>query len=302
MVDPKTLIARAIRTPLAALVALATILAPTATAAGSYTVRPNDTLSGIASQHGTSAADLIQLNSLSDPDRLAVGQTLRIPTKPPKDIEYTVQKGDVLSTIASRHGTRTDTLVRYNRLASPDRLQVGDVLRIPLASDSSSAPALPPSLERELATIRVRGGRWQHIVIHHSATDQGTLEGIDNYHRRNRRMENGLAYHFVIGNGRGIPDGQIEVGDRWRKQLDGGHMASTRLNRDSIGICLVGNFMDRKPTAKQMESLQALSTYLTRRCRLDKARLKVHRQLNTKPTDCPGKHFPLASFLRDFQP
>jgi hypothetical protein len=128
------------------------------------------------------------------------------------------------------------------------------------------------------------------------------MEGMDTYHRRSRRMENGLAYHFVIGNGRGIPDGKVEIGDRWRKQLDGGHMATSRLNHESIGICLVGNFMTGKPTRRQMESLQALSTYLTRRSRLDKARLKVHRQMNPRPTNCPGTHFPLEAFLRDFRP
>lgn len=262
-----------------------------------YTVRPKDTLGVIAGRNGTTTAELIRLNNLAHPDRLSVGQVLRLPSR---EKTYTVRKGDVLSAIAAKYGLRTDALARYNQLRSADQIVVGMDLRIPLSSTDVPAKDLPDTLERELSRIRVSSRRWQYIVIHHTATDQGTIKGFDSYHRR-RGMENGLAYHFVIGNGKGIPDGRIEIGDRWRKQLNGGHMASSALNHECIGICLVGNFEKGQPSRKQMESLHALSTYLTRRCRLDKSRLKVHRQINTKPTICPGKHFPLTRFLRDFQ-
>jgi hypothetical protein len=60
----------------------------------------------------------------------------------------------------------------------------------------------------------VRRGVWCYIVIHHSGTTTATLRGMDEYHRVERDMENGLACHSVIGNGQGIADGAIEVGDR----------------------------------------------------------------------------------------
>lgn len=44
-----------------------------------YTVRPGDTLSGIALQHGTSVAALAAANGLADPDRVRHGTTLTIP-------------------------------------------------------------------------------------------------------------------------------------------------------------------------------------------------------------------------------
>ena len=53
----------------------------------------------------------------------------------------------------------------------------------------------------------VRRGRWRYIVVHHSETREGNARAFDYYHRHVRGMENGLAYHFVIGNGTSSGDG-----------------------------------------------------------------------------------------------
>jgi N-acetyl-anhydromuramyl-L-alanine amidase AmpD len=152
-----------------------------------------------------------------------------------------------------------------------------------------------------LDNARVTPKRWRYIVIHHSASVQGDPAGIDRYHRERRHMENGLAYHFVIGNGRGMPDGQIAIGNRWALQLNGGHLASEDLNRISIGICLIGNFDNGQPTKRQMESLRALVLHLMARCRLPASSVRTHRQINTKPTECPGAHFPTKKFIASLQ-
>lgn len=46
-------------------------------------------------------------------------------------VKYTVQEGETLSDIASRHGVRSETLIYANNLGSPDRLAVGQTLLIP---------------------------------------------------------------------------------------------------------------------------------------------------------------------------
>lgn len=50
---------------------------------------------------------------------------------PKEGISYTVQKGDTLATIAKKTGAKTSDIVNANRLADPDRLNVGQVLFIP---------------------------------------------------------------------------------------------------------------------------------------------------------------------------
>lgn len=54
-------------------------------AAGYYRVQPGDTLFRIARLYGVSPAQLAQMNRLGDPDRLAVGQVLRVPGPPPRE-------------------------------------------------------------------------------------------------------------------------------------------------------------------------------------------------------------------------
>ena len=110
-------------------------------------------------------------------------------------------------------------------------------------------------------------------------------------------MENGLAYDFVIGNGSGMRDGEIAVGQRWTKQLDGGHLASEAQNKVAIGICLVGNFDTHQPSRREMDSLRALVQALMARCNLTPRAVKTHQQINIVRTRCPGAKFPASSFL-----
>jgi len=139
--------------------------------------------------------------------------------------------------------------------------------------------------------------RWRFIVVHNSGTRQGNARIFDYYHRYVRKMPNGLAYHFVIGNGTSSGNGQIEIGGRWIKQLQGGHVHSDYLNNISLGICLVGDFNRDLPTKEQLEALDELIRYL--RVRVGKidgkpAIVKAHKEINPPqwPTDCPGDRFP----------
>lgn len=50
-----------------------------------YTVAPGDTLSGIAIRHGLSPENLMDLNGLTDPDSLQVGQVIHIHLAPERD-------------------------------------------------------------------------------------------------------------------------------------------------------------------------------------------------------------------------
>jgi len=162
---------------------------------------------------------------------------------------------------------------------------------------SGERDTLSRSIQRAIDKAPVRPGRWQYIVIHHSGVDTGTVKGMDHYHREVRHMENGLAYDFVVGNGSGMGDGEIAVGQRWTKQLDGGHLASEAQNKVAIGICLVGNFDTHQPTRREMDSLRSLVQALMARCNLTPRAVKTHQQINIVRTRCPGAQFPASSFL-----
>jgi hypothetical protein len=149
----------------------------------------------------------------------------------------------------------------------------------------------------------VKRRRWQFIVVHNSGTRQGNARVFDYYHRHVRRMQNGLAYHFVIGNGTSTGNGQIEVGDRWRRQINGGHVHSDYLNNISLGICLVGDFNRDQPTRAQLDACEELIRYLRDRCgKTERGAIPVkpHREMNPPrwPTDCPGDDFPYSWFRR----
>ena len=138
----------------------------------------------------------------------------------------------------------------------------------------------------------VRENKWKHIVLHHSATDEGNASKFDKHHRKTRKWKYGLAYHFVIGNGKGSGEGEIEVGGRWKKQIHGAHTANMNINRVGIGICLVGNFEENnEPTYDQFEALASLVNYLSKRYNIPKSNIVRHNQIVQKHTACPGKNF-----------
>jgi len=149
----------------------------------------------------------------------------------------------------------------------------------PAAPTVSAAPAAADSAGRD----------WRYIIIHHSATEAGSAAAFDRFHRT--RGWGGLAYHFVIDNGRGAPDGLLEVGARWKKQQAGAHTGGQGglYNAHGIGICLVGNFMTQRPTRAQLRSMETLVTKLMTEHDIPASRVMGHRDAKGASTLCPGR-------------
>jgi len=143
-------------------------------------------------------------------------------------------------------------------------------------------------------------GRWRGIIIHHSATDWGNAQEFDELHkkRRDRNGEKwlGLGYDFVVDNGRGGPDGRVETGWRWHKQVTGAHCRpkgcrDNYWNEHTIGICLVGNFEKYRPSQSQYASLARLVRFLQKRYDIPLKQVKGHGQVAGARTQCPGRLF-----------
>ena len=170
-----------------------------------------------------------------------------------------------------------------------------------LAAAALAAGCGPPQPDGD-ASWRVQrlSPKWKWIVIHHSATESGCFARFDKFHRENRGWENGCGYHFVIGNGTDTEDGRVEVTPRWRRQLHGAHVGGER-NNYCIGICLVGNFEDTRPTRAQMDALVRLVAYLQETCGIRRRRVVGHKFF--KPTtQCPGARFPWPTLRQRLKP
>lgn len=161
-------------------------------------------------------------------------------------------------------------------------------------SSQASAPAdefLPPVPPRE----------WRTIVLHHSATSGGSVESIDAVHRQQRDSNGepwlGIGYHFVIGNGQQMGDGEVRTTFRWQRQLAGAHAGKRQYNEQGIGICLIGNFDDAAPTEKQVAAIRSLLATLSKRYTITRERVVRHRDVQT--TLCPGRLFPWEQALSD---
>lgn len=141
---------------------------------------------------------------------------------------------------------------------------------------------------------------WKYIVLHHTATARGDVDSIDRAHRRRTDSDGkpwlGIGYHFVIGNGNGMGDGEVQPTFRWRQQLHGAHAGVEEYNELGIGIVLVGNFDEGPPTAAQLAATKKLVAALKAAYKIGADRVLGHGEINQ--TACPGKFFPLAEVSR----
>jgi hypothetical protein len=205
--------------------------------------------------------------------------------------------------------TTADAALPPPRLAPPDVLAAPAPIYTPAPMATLPPPRAPmpraaarPAPVPDFSSVagvpaawipKVRANHWTWIIIHHSDSSYGSAAIIDRWHRDRGFDE--LGYHFVIGNGTNSGDGQIEVGPRWPIQKWGAHdnALDNRYNTNGIGICLVGNFNETRPTPKQLHSLVRLVVYLMRTYHISGDHILGHGE--TKVTQCPGKYLHVAT-------
>ena len=101
----------------------------TPAAAEEYVVKPGDSLSVVARDHGVATAELASANGISDLHLIRIGQRLTIPGAEPS--YYEVRSGDSLSVIAVRGGVSIGELIRLNGITNPNLIRVGRKLTLP---------------------------------------------------------------------------------------------------------------------------------------------------------------------------
>jgi LysM repeat protein len=206
---------------------------------------------------------------------------------PGQTVYHAVAPGETLWRISKMYDVKVEDVMRANGLAAGQAIEIGQRLLIP-----SAASAVP----RPVISL-YSSDKWQYIIIHHSATEEGNALEFNKAH--NTRGFQGIGYDFVIDNGSmGKSDGQIETAPRWTKQQDGAYCIASGMNHRGIGICLVGNFSKDPLSEKQMTSLVYLVNTLRDYYKISPKRIMGHCQVYGARTECPGARFPWSRFFQ----
>lgn len=206
---PESLRVRAIVT--GAIIALAVALFSV-----DYTVERGDTLKKIADEHGVTLTELLEVNTIPNPNLIYPGQTIVIPGK---DQAYQVVPGDTLSKIAARYGSTVSALVQANSIANPNLIRVGQRLTIP---GGSGSPSTPPSED---------GGRPGRSGRYHIVKKGENLSSIA------AQYGGVTAEQIAVANG--ILDGVIYTGTRLF--LDGPGFVATGVSGESSYVVRRGD-------------------------------------------------------------
>jgi hypothetical protein len=147
--------------------------------------------------------------------------------------------------------------------------------------------AVDPVLE---TAVPVSLGRWRYIYIHQSGSPTGNAASL-------AQGTDGTADHFVIGNGEGSSDGQIEISQRWVNQLAALPPAGANsIDANCISICVIGDFHQNLPTPAQMEKLKQLVATLQAKYRIGpEAVWMVNEQGSNRAVEI-GRYFPVSAF------
>ncbi len=167
---------------------------------GYYTVQSGDTLSGIALKFSTTSSKLAQLNSISNPNLIYVGQRLLVNQSSNSNssssgqssstttnteasaASYTVKSGDTLSGIASQYNTTVNQIVSLNQLSNPNLIYVGQVLKLKnsqTTNSSSSSSSSSSTAATTVGTYTVKAGDTLSVIASRYSTSSSTLASLN---------------------------------------------------------------------------------------------------------------------------
>lgn len=165
----------------------------------------------------------------------------------------------------------------------------------PGAAQSLFAVEAPASLDVVFETATpVPTGRWQYIYVHHSRTAAGNASTLG-------VGPGGLADHFLIGNGDGCADGELQISQRWNRQQSAGRVAGLdSIDPACVSVCLVGDFDRARPTATQSRRLAQLVSALQTRLNIPAEKVCVVE--SGEAAAGIGRHFDATAFRKQLLP
>jgi hypothetical protein len=143
-------------------------------------------------------------------------------------------------------------------------------------------------------TATPKSNQWKYIYVHHSATNAGNAGTL-------AQPGSGLCDHFVIGNGNGCQDGEIQIGQRWVHQQPAAAMPGVdRIESDCVSICLIGDFDKSMPTSTQLRRLSQLVSTLQGELRIGADQVVLLNEPGMPSS--VGKYFPVTAFRDQILP
>jgi len=112
------------------------------------------------------------------------------------------------------------------------------------------------------AQAPLMAGRWSNVEVYYSRTAGGNMEQLASLAGLSNSKD--VNFHFVIYNGRGAGDGQIETTQRWLRQLSCLPTGSMLTNTGTIRVCIVGESKSAPATDSQLKRTGALVEQLAR--------------------------------------
>jgi len=153
-------------------------------------------------------------------------------------------------------------------------------LRVIPRSRWATKPPIARRLQamKGISRITVHHEGWKPVWFADQRSTAARLELIRVSHLK-RLKAGDIAYHFIIDRAGVVWEGR-------NLAYQGAHVKGQ--NEHNLGIMLLGNFAQQRPTAAQLASLTDTLVRLTRYYRVPIARVYTHGELGD--TDCPGKY------------
>ena len=96
-----------------------------------YTVRPGNTLFGIAQFFQTTVNDILRYNNIADSNRIYVCETLAIPSLTSQSpLTNILRPGEFLWYISKMYNMTVEDLMNKNNLGNPNVLYPGQILNV----------------------------------------------------------------------------------------------------------------------------------------------------------------------------
>jgi LysM repeat protein len=163
------------------------ILAPSSTARSTgevlvvrsvvvHVVQPGETLTELADSYATSVAEIVAANRLTNPNRIMIGQELRITVSSPahvstaaaganRTVTHVVRAGETLTGIARRYGTSVAVLLELNRLPRSGLIRVGQHILVTAARSSSATGWSTARFPAETRSLMARRAAIRDLIV-----------------------------------------------------------------------------------------------------------------------------------------